>query len=272
MWWLYHRTWYQILVSPLYRWLLTWSRIPRKLKWIVAPAIARQDPERMFPIRRLHLSGKQHPIVRQVAVQGYADVTDLFKLNFKHCESVRMHFAFREGYAGQVPIQSDMTPTPLNALKQASYISFDPALSLANADIVALAHSVKLKSIADAYLNRYAHLYSVNTMLTLPNSPPHGVTQLHRDYDDLLSLTCFVYWTDTTRDNGATYYIPGSHIGHGEQGVYLEGKAGSVFLVDTYGLHAGNPNVTSPRLVTWFRFGEIPNLAYVCDKNYLFFH
>lgn len=65
--------------------------------------------------------------------------------------------------------------------------------------------------------------------------------------------------------------MPGSHLNHvGTDGIYLEGNAGSVFAVDTYGLHAGNKLIESNRLVTWIRYGRIPNVAYICDKTYLF--
>jgi len=128
----------------------------------------------------------------------------------------------------------------------------------------------KAKHFADDYLGFNSKLYSVNTMLTVPADVKHGVTDLHRDYDDLVFLTCFVYWTDTTRDNGATFFVPGSHRGTNRDGIYLEGRAGSVYFVDSYGLHSGNKKITSPRLATWMRYGRIPNLAYVTDKNYLF--
>ena len=51
---------------------------------------------------------------------------------------------------------------------------------------------------------------------------------------------------------------------------HLEGKGGSVFALDTWALHAGNPNITSPRLVTWIRFSSMPAQTYYLNRNYLF--
>ena len=153
----------------------------------------------------------------------------------------------------------------------ANYISFAPDVSLGNQVIQRITGSDLLKSIVDSYLGFKSCVYSVNTMLTVPAKKAHGVTNLHRDHDDILFLVCFIYWTETSRYNGATYFVPGSHLGKPGEGVFLEGKAGSLFLIDGYGLHAGNKQVQSPRLATWIRYGSIPNLAYVCDKNYLFF-
>ncbi len=124
----------------------------------------------------------------------------------------------------------------------------------------------------DAYLGKTYSLYRVNTMITFPILSKHAVTNIHIDYDDAHSLAYFVYWTETRENNGAIFIIPGSHITKNENpGIYLEGKGGSVFLIDTYCLHSGNKNIVTLRIATWLRFGEIPNLAYIADKNYLYF-
>ena len=93
-------------------------------------------------------------------------------------------------------------------------------------------------------------------------------------------LTIFVYWTDVSKVNGATRVLPGSHLllhdrrlaGYVSEPLtkHLEGKGGSVFALDTWALHAGNPNITSPRLVTWIRFSSMPAQTYYLNRNYLF--
>ena len=93
-------------------------------------------------------------------------------------------------------------------------------------------------------------------------------------------LTFFVYWTDVSEINGATRVLLGSHLflhdrkltGYVSEPLtkYLEDKGGSVFALDTWALHAGNPNITSPRLVTWIRFSSMPAPAYYLNRNYLF--
>ena len=51
---------------------------------------------------------------------------------------------------------------------------------------------------------------------------------------------------------------------------YLEDKGGSIYALDTWALHAGNSNLTSPRLITWIRFCSMPAASYYLDRNYLF--
>ena len=51
---------------------------------------------------------------------------------------------------------------------------------------------------------------------------------------------------------------------------YMGGKAGSVFAWDPWALHAGNPNIFSPRLVTQIRFSSMPASTYYLDHSYLY--
>jgi len=93
-------------------------------------------------------------------------------------------------------------------------------------------------------------------------------------------VTFFIYWTNTSKLNGATRILPGSHLLLYDKMLasyvneplldHLEDKAGSVFAIDTWALHAGNPNITSPRLVTWIRFSSMPAQTYYVSRNYLF--
>ena len=105
------------------------------------------------------------------------------------------------------------------------------------------------------------------------------VVKMLKDFDCASSVT-FVYWTDVSKNNGATRILPGNHLFEHDKKVqthisesivqYLEGNSGSVFAVDTWALHAGNPIIASPRLVTWIRFSSMPAKAYFLDNNYLF--
>jgi len=46
----------------------------------------------------------------------------------------------------------------------------------------------------------------------------------------------------------------------------IEGKPGFATLADTWGLHRGTP-VKKPRLVTWVRYTNMKNTAYILDQN-----
>ena len=130
-----------------------------------------------------------------------------------------------------------------------------------------------LKDLVNSYLGFESKLFSINTMLTLPSKHTHAVTNAHRDLDSEHFLALFVYWSDVTRDNGATFFIPGSHLNDtstkSTEGMHFEGSAGTSFLFDPYGFHSGNKLIKTPRLVTWFRFGKRPNNCHFNDKNYL---
>ena len=52
--------------------------------------------------------------------------------------------------------------------------------------------------------------------------------------------------------------------------IYLEGKAGSVFLTDNLAYHSGNKNLKMT-IVTAMRFGRSLNPASYINKDYLFF-
>ena len=90
----------------------------------------------------------------------------------------------------------------------------------------------------------------------------------------------FIYWTEVSKFNGSTKILPGNHLFENDRRLreligeplvhYLEGKSGSIFAIDTWALHAGNVNITHPRLVTWVRFSSMPSKTYYRDNNYLF--
>ena len=159
--------------------------------------------------------------------------------------------------------------------------SFDIATSL-NSNVIKKICSMELIwKIAKKYLNsNRVKIYSINTMLTKKSKEKHDVFDLHRDFDCASSLVFFIYWTDTSKINGATKVLPGSHLFLHDKRLknyvneslvkYLDDKGGSVFAFDTWALHAGNSDITSPRLVTWIRFCSMPAASYYLDNNYLF--
>lgn len=268
---MYTTTFYLRLVSPLLSVLLKFD-LPGWIRIFVIAALPIQNEARVMEVRRQKL-GK--PTLKGLKEKGYADISSIVGITPEEITEVKEYFLSSvAAYDSQVPIWSSLIPQRVSDLCQldsVSYISFPIDYSLGNHSVRRIASSSALRDISESYLGFKGNLYGVNTMLTKQCEIPHGVTRLHRDYDDFLSITFFIYWTDTTKDNGATYFVPGSHLDHvGTEGIYLEGKAGSVFAVDTYGLHAGNKSIQSERLVTWIRYGRIPNVAYVCDKTYLF--
>ena len=103
---------------------------------------------------------------------------------------------------------------------------------------------------------------------------------MHVDFDSANTVVFFIYWTDVSKKDGATKILPGSHLYLHDRKLpyyidesltkYLEDREGAVFAIDTWALHAGNSNISLPRLVTWIRFSSMPARTYYLDKNYLY--
>jgi hypothetical protein len=101
--------------------------------------------------------------------------------------------------------------------------------------------------------------------------PGHGEAEqaelFHRDYDDLRFVKLFLYLTDVDERSGPHAFVRGSHrnskllprlryaeeeVGReypAEDHLRMEGKAGTAFLENTFGLHRGIPPVSKPRLI-----------------------
>lgn len=185
------------------------------------------------------------------------------------------YFFGQQGYASQTPLQSDgvlrdCDPRLLMEKGQDRYFCFSSRTSLACPQVKALLGDGRLRSIAAAYLGFMPELYSINTIVTNQGDEAHYVMRMHRDQDAFACVTFFVCWTEVSANNGATIYVPRSHVtsdvdvGRPD---YLEGRAGEVFGVDTFGLHSGNKNVTGPRFATWIRYGSAPNLGTIQDPD-----
>tara|TARA_Y100000590_G_scaffold127688_1_gene145984 strand:+ start:21085 stop:22050 length:966 start_codon:yes stop_codon:yes gene_type:complete len=162
-----------------------------------------------------------------------------------------------------------------------NYGSFDIGTSLNSTAVRNICSMKKIWDVAEKYLNTdNINIYSINTMLTKKSNKQNYVVNLHVDFDSANMLTFFIYWTDVSKNNGATRIFPGSHLFLHDRRLpgyiddsstkYIEDKAGSLYAIDTWALHAGNPNISSPRLVTWIRFSSMPAQTYYLNRNYLF--
>jgi hypothetical protein len=214
---------------------------------------------------------KVEALASELRRTGYTNLGHVFATDA--AEAAVRFFRSQRGYLAQNPLQSDGMLRQLD-IEQLSdgtterYFCFPTSTSLRCPEVATILNSKTLTELATAYLGFIPQLYSVNTFGTTRGSADHYVMRLHRDYDDFSSLTFFVYWTDVSGDSGATVYVPKSHLSSAESGntpVYLSGSAGSLFALDTFGLHAGNKSVDKFRLATWIRFGSIPNLATIQD-------
>lgn len=213
--------------------------------------------------------------VKEIFDRGYADITSI--INVDH-EGFNNEVQKLKAYNSQVPIQSSHKLVDVN--EKYNYFSLRPDLKVLKEYYQQALRNPYLKKIIKGYLGPKNHIYSINTMITTPSKKKHSVTDLHRDYDDTNFLALAIYWTEVNKDDGATYFVPFTHNRYIDEknnlldkGVYLSGRAGSAFLMDTYGWHAGNKNLKKKRIVTWIRFSENQfNVSSFDNKEYFFFN
>ena len=223
---------------------------------------------------------------RKIYKLAYRSYAKIFEINESDVKSAVGYFHNQKIYDSHIPF-IDAYPTQLIGMKdflndkKYHYGSFDIQTSL-NCNVVKkFCCTDLLWKIARKYLNtNHVEIYSINTMLSKQSETKNYVVNFHQDFDSASSLTFFVYWTDVTKFNGATRLMPGSHLFTYDRRLpsyigeplidYLEGKSGSIFAVDTWAYHAGNLNLTSPRLTTWIRFTSMPSAKHYRDKDYLF--
>jgi hypothetical protein len=207
--------------------------------------------------------------LKRLKKNGFCELSEFLELNtVQFLDTARQ----QQMYNSHVPIQS--TKYNLKLDKNINYYSLDPECFDLQKFYVNILINKEIRKVIDGYLGSLSRLYSINTMRSFPSTNKSFVTEMHRDVDDYHSLALFIYWTDTSRNDGATYYLTGSHREYinGANGQFLEGRAGSVFLMDTFGLHCGNKNLIKERTVTWMRFSQSQwNVASIADKNYLHF-
>ena len=178
------------------------------------------------------------------------------------------------------------------------YKAYNYSTQLNNPTLLKICLNPKILKIAELYLGCVPVLDSINTFITLPPSLYETeefahTHEFHRDTNNLKQIVFFVYWTNTTSDNGAFEYIKYTHRpsnylreclkkktsdfygdcekfimktipGFGKCKLYEDlfqndivrtfGSDCKIVACDPIGLHRGTP-VISPRIVTWVRFG-----------------
>jgi len=233
--------------------------------------------------KTLNLNSKIDNKVYELTNKSYVKLFNMDPTEAKHAVE---YFYKQKIYTSHIPNDAAFPSklidiqTFLNT-EEYSYGSFDVQTSLNSSVVKKLCSMELIWNIAKKYLGtNKVKIYSINTMLSKKSKKEYYVNNLHVDFDCANMVTFFIYWTNTSKLNGATRILPGSHLLLYDRGLasyvneslltHLEDKAGSVFAIDTWALHAGNLNITSPRLVTWIRFSSMPAQTYYMSRNYLF--
>jgi hypothetical protein len=207
-------------------------------------------------------------------------------------------------FTGHVPAQGDGQPrTVEECAPLANLASYQLADVLAAPHLLELANRPDILGIVEAYLGCVPTLYSVNFFWSFPDRAERFVStqNYHRDFDDFRFCTLFLFLTDISPENGAHYYIRGTHRRDVVENAWRErypepkpypvdklferityydkdieplfgkaietvaGPAGSAVFEDTYGLHKGDIPKTN-RLLGWMRYGLYQNAATYSDR------
>lgn len=274
----------------------------------IMAATVNQELERKFP--QLYLErGSDEASVEGLRQDGTTRLGAL--LNATQIEEIRDYFSDKLLYPGHIASHSDSNSAlgyeqVRNDFHNASYGLSD----ILNAPhLLELANSDRVLSIAADYLGCVPSIYSMNCWWSFSGiDEGQAIAQrYHRDPDDVLFCSLFIYLTDVDSENGPHVYIKKTHDLDGlrkilmgrisaseteefmESSLFrdgnvadLEGKtadlfndeiveytaeAGQAFIEDTYGLHKGMPLVSGNRLVFWARYGYRKTLSYVFDNT-----
>lgn len=190
--------------------------------------------------------------------------------------------ALREWFAARDVVGPDGAPTPLAALPPGTAAAPYPmATILGHPDILALVNHPLVLARAAAYLGCKPTLSSLGVRWSFPTDRPNDVQRFHRDPDDWRFLKLFIYLTDVPdAAAGPHVYVRGSHHGTGrlraraysradilrqydEAAIHpVLGAAGTAFMADTYGIHAGAVPRGQPRLIVQAQYSVLPIYAF----------
>lgn len=194
------------------------------------------------------------------------------------------HLEHTEVYGSHVAAKATKPPEPFtHAYGDSRWQVFSHTMQ----DLVLAPHwfeyALAMFPIARAYFGgEFPRLYSLNAFWSQPaEGELYGDTQWwHRDGDDPHQLTAFMFGTDVmVRDDGSHLYQVGTHKIRDEDlgwpfredppelPAEVFGFGGTVFFVDTNGLHKAIRPITRPRLLVWARWSTAnPPASYGWDE------
>jgi hypothetical protein len=199
-------------------------------------------------------------ISKNLYLNGFYKLPDMYNFSENICKEFVKKSLENKCYNSHIPLQANLLSIP-----NSNYLYWSMRYEVWQEKYIKnLLNSPNLKNILlDYFGSSDFKIYSINTLISIPSSNCNtSVTKFHRDHDDIEFLTIFIYWTSTTKDDGSIRYVPESHLdldcdcSSELNFINLEAKEGSVFLIDTFGLHAGNSNLLKPRVVTWVRLSK----------------
>ncbi|MDO9710158.1 hypothetical protein [Paracraurococcus lichenis] len=179
------------------------------------------------------------------------------------------------------PVLGPQGPVPLAALPPGTASASYPLETVLRCPhVLEVANDPAILALAEAYLGCRPTLSSIGLRWSLPRPDrPTDVQFFHRDPDDWRFLKLFIYLTEVDSGSGPHVFVRGSHrtVGRLRAQPYhpealarrygtaamsaVTGAAGTSFLADTWGIHAGAVPLARPRLMLQVQYSVLPVYA-----------
>ena len=187
----------------------------------------------------------------------------------------------RRYLADKPVVLRDRRVTPLNRVPtDCTGADYDLKTVLHSPHFFEIANARANLEVASQYLGCVPTISTVGIRWSLPSKGEQATIQkFHRDPDDWRSLKFFVYLTDVDLTSGPHHYVAGSHLTagslfarplehddvkrtFGEDRIRpVTGPAGTAFMVDVNGVHAGPVPTSRPRLMLTVGYSLLPVFA-----------
>lgn len=171
-----------------------------------------------------------------------------------------------------------LADTPPPEVRMAEYSLADV---LGCPHLLELANSAPLIRLASQYIGCKPTISAIGLRWSYPQEGTGtGLQGFHRDCDDWRFIKVFAYLTDVDEGAGPHVYVSGSHrercsvrltpyadeevaARYGQQKmVSVTGPAGTLFAVDTHGVHKGLLPSSTPRLLLQIQYSLLPVYMY----------
>jgi len=226
-------------------------------------------------------------------------------LSEQQVADIHAYLKTRPCFTGHVAAYSDGVPRTVDECSKLHNCgSYQPEDVIAAPHFLEVANSPDLLAIAESYLGCVPSIYSINLFWSFPEPEKrYDATQkFHRDFDDFRFCTVFLFMTDVQLDDGAHYFLRGTHRADYVEKIYNErfrqpaplpldrffltasyedkdcpalfeieketvtGSPGEAVIEDTYGYHRGDVPKTK-RLLGWIRYGLYRNASSYFDNR-----
>jgi hypothetical protein len=229
------------------------------------------------PARRPSLASDSSHILASIKTNGWAFLPTISP---EQVEDIKQYLADKP------VVLRDRKVVPLSCVPPDCTVADYPLETvLGTPHFLEMANAPANIEIATQYFGCLPTISSVGIRWSLPGDREQATTQkFHRDLDDWRCLKFFVYLTDVDLTSGPHHYVPGSQrtaaslfarpIGHdyidrtfGLDNIRpVTGPAGTAFMVDVNGIHAGPIPTRRPRLMLTVGYTILPVFAMLYKK------